>query len=73
MCCGGRGHVHVCRSQRVLVPLELKAVLNCWMRVLGTELWPSVRGEAAAWFLIAEALPQLLTVYVLGCHNRRNK
>lgn len=43
VCCGGRGHVHVCRSQRVLVPLELKAVLNCWMRVLGTELWPSER------------------------------
>lgn len=61
---GGRGHVRVCRTQRVLVPLELKAVLNCW-RVLGTELWPSVRREAAARFFIAESFPQLLTVYVL--------
>lgn len=56
--------MRVCRTQRVLVPPELKAVLNCW-RVLGTELWPSVRGEAAARFFIAEALPQLLTAYVL--------
>lgn len=55
--------MHACRTKRVLVPLELKAVLNCWIRVLGTELWSTVRGEAAAWFFIAGALSH--TVYVL--------
>lgn len=62
---GGGEYVHACRTKRVLVPLELKAVLNCWISVLGTELWSTVRGEAVAWFFIAEALPQLLMVYVL--------
>lgn len=60
--------MHVCRTKRVLVALERKAILNCWMCVLGTELWSTVRGEAAAaaaWFFIAESFPQLLTVYFL--------
>lgn len=38
----------VCRTKRVLVPLELKsqAILNCQVCVLGTELWPTVNAAS---------------------------
>lgn len=40
--------VHVCRTKRVLVPLELKsqAILNYQVCVLGTELWPTVNAAS---------------------------